>query len=182
MRPAWFKFVATAGRWCWPDCQDSFGLGTATSQIRTALVSLGNHALALVSQTGLSKEILAFPPVQFWITPSTEFTMGGFALFAILAFTGVANMNKRFRPLLTGVYVLAALPLLIGCLQAARQEQAAAETQKLSASLANPTQPVQPDIALRLLDPKEPTEDRDQVDVDISAKSPTHYDSASHTS
>jgi hypothetical protein len=111
MRPAWFQFVATAGRWCWPDCQDSFGLGTAMSQIRTALVSLGNHALALVSQTGLSKEILAFPPVQFWITPSTEFTMGGFALFAILAFTGVANMNKRFRPLLTGVYVLAALPL-----------------------------------------------------------------------
>jgi hypothetical protein len=140
-------------------------LDFAMSQIRTALVSLGNHAMAFVSQTGLSKEILAFPPIQFWITPSTVFTMGGFALFATLAFAGVANMNKRFRPLLTGVYVLAALLLLIGCLQAARQEQAAAETQKLSASLVNPTPPVQPDITVQLLDPKEPTEDRDKVDV-----------------
>jgi hypothetical protein len=128
-------------------------------EIWTALASLGNHGLAFFSQMGLTKEMLPFPSVQHWITPSAVLTMVGFALIliAILAFAGVATMNTRSRTLLIGGYVLAALLLLIGRLQAARQEQAVAETQKLSAIIANPTRPVQPDITMRLLDEKGPT-------------------------
>ena len=126
------------------------------SRIRTALESLGNRALAFISQMGLSKELFSFPSVQHWITPSAVLTMGGLTLIAILAFAGVATMNKRFRTLLVGGYVLAALLLLIGHLQAGRQEQSAVETQKLSAIFANPTPPAQHDITMRLLDEKGP--------------------------
>jgi hypothetical protein len=142
------------------------------SEIRTALASLGNHALAFVSQMGPSNEMFVFPPLRYWITPSTVFTMSGFALFAILAFVGFAITNKRSRTLLIGGYVLATFIFVIGCWQAARQEQVAAETQKLSASLADPIPPVQPDITMRLLEGKGPTEDSDQVDVSIPPKNP----------
>ena len=142
------------------------------SEIRTALASLGNHALAFVSQMGLGNEMFVFPPLRYWMTPSTVFTMGGFALFAILAFAGLAVMNKRSRTLLIGGYVLATFIFLIGCWQAARQGQVAAETQKLSASLAEPIPPVQPDITMRLLEGKGPTEDSDQVGVSIPPKIP----------
>jgi hypothetical protein len=142
------------------------------SEIRTALASLGNHALAFVSQMGPSNEMFVFPPLRYWITPSTVFTMSGFALFAILAFVGFAITNKRSRTLLIGGYVLATFIFVIGCWQAARQEQVAAETQKLSASLADPIPPVQPDITMRLLEGKGPTEDSDQVDVSIPQRIP----------
>jgi hypothetical protein len=98
--------------------------------------------------------------------------MGGFALLAILAFVGFAVMNKRSRTFLIGGYVLATFIFLIGCWQAARQEQVAAETQKLSASLADPIPMAQPDITMRLLEGKGPTEDSDQVDVSILQKIP----------
>ena len=142
------------------------------AEIKTALTSLGNQALALVGQMDLSKETFAFPPVQYWITPSAVFTMGGFALSTILVFAAVANMSKRYRTLLIGGYVVAAFLFSIGCWQAARQEQATAETQNLSASLANPTPPVQPDKTTLLLDGKEPTEDGDRVDINIPPKIP----------
>lgn len=126
-------------------------------EIRTTLASLGNHGLAFFSQMGLTEEMLPFPSVQHWITPSAVLTIVGFALIAILAFAGVVTMNTRSRTLLIGGYVLAALLLLIGRLQAARQEQAVAETQELSAIIANPTRPEQSDITMRLLDEKGPT-------------------------
>ena len=140
--------------------------------LATALESLGHHALTFVSQMGLSNEMFVFPALRYWITPSTVFTMGGFALLAILAFVGFAVMNKRSRTFLIGGYVLATFIFLIGCWQAARQEQVAAETQKLSASLADPIPTAQPDITMQLLEGKGPTEDSDQVDVSILQKIP----------
>jgi hypothetical protein len=123
-------------------------------EIKTALASLGNHGLAFFSQMSLGKEMLPFPSLQHWITPSAVLTIVGFAIIAILAFTGMATMNTRSRSLLIGGYVLAALLLLIGRLQAARQEQAIADTRKLSAIIADPTRPVQPGITMQLLDEK----------------------------
>jgi hypothetical protein len=67
------------------------------------------------------------PALQFWLTGSALFTIGSFALFAILGFAGIANMTANYRKLMIFGYVAASVLFLIGWWQTARQEEASAK-------------------------------------------------------
>jgi hypothetical protein len=66
------------------------------------------------------------PPLHFWFTGAAFFTIGSFALFAILGFAGIANMTERYRRLVIAGYAVACALFLIGWYQTAQQEQASA--------------------------------------------------------
>jgi hypothetical protein len=77
------------------------------------------------------------PSPHFWFTGSAFFTIGSFALFAVLGFVGIASMTVKYRKLMISGYVTAVILFSIGWLQAARQEEAAADTQSLLNKIAN---------------------------------------------
>lgn len=67
------------------------------------------------------------PAPQFWFTGSALFTIGSFALFAILGFAGIASMTASYRNVMIFGYVAAFILFLIGWWQAARQEETSAK-------------------------------------------------------
>jgi hypothetical protein len=68
-----------------------------------------------------------FPAPHFWFTGSAFFTLGSFALFAILGFAGVASMTAAYRNWMIFGYMAALALFFIGWWQAARQEEASAK-------------------------------------------------------
>lgn len=69
----------------------------------------------------------SLPSPHFWFTGSAFFTIGSFALFAILGFAGIASMSGRFRAWLIVGYCLAVGLFMVGWHTAANQERDNAE-------------------------------------------------------
>jgi len=126
------------------------------AEIREALGTLGDHALGLVRGHGWGVYLSTIPEPHFWFTASPLFTIGSFALFAIVGFSGIARVSRTYRGILICGYIAAVILFLLGWWQAAQQEKAAAATQKLLATLANPKPLELPDITMRLVDPESP--------------------------
>jgi hypothetical protein len=125
----------------------------AMSAIKDALAAFGIHLWVLIG-TIRNEYFLSMPAPRFWFTGSAAFTMGSFALFAVLSFAGIANMSATYRKWLVSGYFVAIALFVVGWSQSARQEE---NTAALQTTLARLATPVQPDLSLRLVDPKEPT-------------------------
>jgi hypothetical protein len=66
------------------------------------------------------------PALHYWFTGSAFFTIGSFALFAILGFAGIERMSATYRRMMFFGYAVACGLFLLGWWQAAQQEQASA--------------------------------------------------------
>lgn len=63
------------------------------------------------------------PAAHFWFTGSALWTIGSFALFAILGFAGIANMTAAYRKIMFAGYALACVLFVLGWRQSAKQEE-----------------------------------------------------------
>jgi hypothetical protein len=120
-------------------------------EIRVLLASLGAQLWSYLPAINWS----TFPALHFWFTGSAFFTIGSFALFAVLGFAGIARVTGTYRGVLICGYVAAFILFLLGWWQAAQQEQAAARTADLLAGIAHPNTPP-PDVKLLFIYPNEP--------------------------
>jgi hypothetical protein len=66
------------------------------------------------------------PAFGFWFSGSALFTIGSFALFAVLGFVGIASMKENYRKWMISGYVVASILFVLGWWQTARQEEASA--------------------------------------------------------
>jgi hypothetical protein len=67
------------------------------------------------------------PASHFWFTGSALFTIGSFALSAILGFLGIAAMTANYRRWVMAGYAAAFILFLIGWWQSAKQEEVSAK-------------------------------------------------------
>jgi hypothetical protein len=49
------------------------------------------------------------PAFEFWFSGSALFTIGSFALFAVLGFVGIASMTENYRKWMISGYVVASI-------------------------------------------------------------------------
>lgn len=74
--------------------------------------------------------LVALPGPHFWFSGSALFTIGSFALFAILGFAGIAHMSATYRRWMISGYVAALVLFVLGWWQSAQQEAASAQRDK----------------------------------------------------
>ena len=63
------------------------------------------------------------PAFHFWFSGPALFSIGSFALFAILGFGGIASMTRTYRNLMLVGYGFACILFFLGWWQSAKQEE-----------------------------------------------------------